>query len=79
MESVVHDSSVHIVVEDPAGGADERRHKVFVRVPGYPESTAIITKEVIYYLDCFGNRDRTSPKEALDVDIKPGVPGPFVL
>ena len=56
MESVVHDSGIHIVIKNESCNTVERRHKVLERILCYPESAAVVAEEIIDQWNKFGDR-----------------------
>lgn len=52
VQSVIHDSRMHVFVQSPACETVERCPEVFECVVADPEATAIVAKEVVNYGHC---------------------------
>lgn len=75
VQGVVHDASVHVVVQEPASDAVEGGEEVVVSVAGYPETATVVAEEVVCYGDCFCDGGGAVSHETFDVDVEPGVVG----
>ena len=53
MQSVIHNSRMHVFVQSPARDTVERCSEVFECIVADPEATAVVAKEVVNYGHCF--------------------------
>ena len=72
VQSVIHDSCVHIVIQHSASDLVEGHDEGFTCISGHPNSATIIPEEVVGYWGCFGDGCGTFAKE-FGVHIKPWI------